>query len=203
MLRKLQHALTLSTLYVSVRCCVAIGTLAFFASSPAQTSGSPELAKKLVNQPSVNALYLAGDIQQHEQVKDPTVQGGLAVRMTVTSAGQPWQAAALSGFKVRIAKGDQLFAAVWLKDVVAPGYAAPGKVRIGLEETSPPYTGFGSTESDLTGDWKLYQLKSVSPKDYEPGKANLVIQFGAAKQIVMIGPAFVLDLGPDATPPAN
>ena len=44
--------------------------------------------------------------------------------------------------------------------------------------------------------WKRYFATGVSPKAFAAGKARIAIQLAGAKQVVEMGPAFLLDLGP-------
>lgn len=48
---------------------------------------------------------------------------------------------------------------------------------------------------DVGPEWKMYQLKGVADRDYEPGALNAAMHLDAAKQVLDLGPLFVFNYG--------
>jgi hypothetical protein len=45
-------------------------------------------------------------------------------------------------------------------------------------------------------DWKMVEIKGKANRDYPGGTLNVSVHLATAKQVVDLGPVFVLDMGP-------
>ena len=55
--------------------------------------------------------------------------------------------------------------------------------------------------ADVGKDWGQYHGEGVASKDYKAGEINATIHLATAKQVVDLGPVFVIDLGPASPAP--
>ena len=44
-------------------------------------------------------------------------------------------------------------------------------------------------------EWKMYQLAGSADQDYAPGALNAALHLDSARQVLDIGPMFILDYG--------
>lgn len=175
-------------------------TLAMFALAAMAFGASAEedVLKKAINNPAVSGYQIFGAAQTNSEVSDATVQGGKARRVVVSAGSdQPWTAAAQMPIKGKIAKGDQIVAAVWLKATETEN-GALGTVTLRLQQSSAPYTGMVQKTIKIKPTWDLYAIDTVAASDYPKDTANLAVQLAHAKQTIDIGPAFILNMGPKA-----
>jgi len=170
------------------------------AQSSSDAAKQAEIAKKIINKTSVDAYSIWGSLQTNSQVKDAKVQGGFARRIVAAGGGKPWEASAHMTFLAPVAKGDQLVAVIWMRCEPNADNSAVN-VAVRMEGLSAPYAGTSSTELQLTPEWQMYQVKGVSPESFAKEAANLSIQFGTTKGTLLLGPAFVLNMGPSVSAP--
>lgn len=157
-----------------------------------------DILKKAINNPAVASYQIFGATQTNSEIADTAVQGGKARRVIIASGSdQPWTAAAQMPITGKMAKGERIVAAVWLKAAVTEN-GAPGTVTLRLQQSSAPYTGLAQKTVTLKPTWELYTVDVSMPEDYAKGTANLALQLAHAKQTIDIGPAFVLNMGPKA-----
>jgi len=163
---------------------------------PVAARADDDILKHLINNPN-SASWIAYGSQTSKKISDPAVQGGGAFEVTVTQAGpQPYATAAQQDITGPIKKGDKLIIAVWLKATTAD--SSPSSLHVRMQLNAAPYTGV--TEGDVTVNsaWKLYSVEGVADADHPKGTVALAVHLGNAKQVVDLGPAFVLDMGSDA-----
>ena len=150
---------------------------------------------KVINNTSVSNYWMAGDHQTNTELVDAAVPGQVVKRVVVSESGAVWEAAAHSAFTRAISIGDLIVVAVWLRPEKLPEGDAC-QVNLRIEATEPPYSTPGEKQITITPDWQLYSFQAVADADYPAGKANIVIQYGNAKQVLLIGPVYVLNIGP-------
>ena len=154
-----------------------------------------DISKKLVNSPNA-ASWIAYGNQNSKQIKDPTVQGGGAFEVQVTSPGpQPYTTAAQQDLIAPIKKGDKLIVVLWMK--AAASATSPAPLHVRMQVNSGNYDGILDSDVGVTNTWDRYVVQGVSAADHPKGSAVLMVQLGQAKQTIDFGPAFVLDMGPD------
>lgn len=169
---------------------------AFGQTAPAAQSN---ILDKAVNQPGIGwSLY--GPNQSAKQVKAEGIPGSAAVRVAVTRTGEhPWEVGATYPTVKPIAAGDTVLVAVYLRAPdLKPGETA--SIPLGATEADAPYTPIANETVQPGPEWKLYYASGVSPKAFAPGKARISVQLAGAKQVVELGPGFILDFGPGYDP---
>lgn len=149
-----------------------------------------DISKQLINDP--NTGWTVYGPQTHKKVKDKNVQGGAAVEVSINAAGgQPWDVAAQVPITGNISKGDHIVAAAWLKATTASG--APADLTMRIQTNTAPYDAVAEKHQSVQGGWQLYSLETIASRDCAKDACVLVVHLASAKQVVDLGPAFVLN----------
>ncbi|WP_267435773.1 hypothetical protein [Sphingomonas sp. GM_Shp_1] len=160
------------------------------------TVAQSSIFDKAINTPGIGwTLY--GPNQSAKEVPAADLPGGNAVQIKVAKAGaNPWDSGATYPTIKPIAAGDTLMVMVYLR---APNAAEGSTVSIpvGMGGSEPPYTPIASEQVQVGSAWKRYFVTGVAGQAFAAGKANISVQLAGAKQVVEVGPAFLLDLGPN------
>jgi hypothetical protein len=169
----------------------AMAVAAMLILAPAAARADDDITKHLVSNPNVGSYQIYGTGQTNKKVKDAAVQGGQAIEVKTTGAGNPWEGAAQVEINQKITKGDKLVCAIWLKAKSDSGSVhIPGRVQI----NEAPYRAIGETGFAPETEWKMYTLETTADADYEKGKLMFVVHLNTGKQVVYLGPAFVLNM---------
>jgi hypothetical protein len=177
---------------------VCASALLAFAGAALPAAAADDISKQIVDTPSPTAFAVYGSGAAGALRKDPAVQGGQALRVTVAGKGaNPWD----SGLSVAITKpikaGDKLVLAFYAKLVNGENGATTATLpNITIQLAGAPYTGVFGGPTEIGTEWKLYSLTGAADRDYKPGELNVSFQLATAKQVIDFGPVFVLDLGP-------
>jgi hypothetical protein len=171
---------------------VAMSTMAVGQTASPVTSGG--IIDKAVNQPGIG-WEMYGDSQRAKQVPAADVPGGNAVRVQISKKGEhPWDAGATYPTIKPIANGDTVLVMVYLRAPDMQGTeTAPVTVAAGAAEA--PYASFASETVQVGAGWKRYFAAGTAAQDFAPGKARIALQLAGAKQVIEMGPAFLLDFG--------
>ena len=65
-----------------------------------------------------------------------------------------------------------------------------------IQINAAPYDALVDKHQSVKDGWKLYSLETVATQDYAKDTCTLVVHLASARQVVDLGPAFVLNLGP-------
>lgn len=150
-----------------------------------------DISKNLVNDP--NEGWTIYGPQTNKRIKDANVQGGAAIEVVIPHAGgNNWDAASQVNITKKVSKGDKIVAAAYLK---TKDTGASATLHMRLQVNSAPYSAYGEQDVTITSDWQLYSLEATADQDYAANSTVLVIHLNTAKQIIDLGPAFVLDMG--------
>jgi len=158
--------------------------------APAQGS----IFDKAINQPGIGwSIYGPG--QTAKQVPATDVPGGAAVRVQVSKAGaNVWDVGAIYPTIKPIAAGETLLVMVYLRAPDAKdGATVPIPVNVGGADA--PYPQITGETVNVGAGWKRYFVSGVSNQAFAAGKGRIGIQLAGAKQVIEVGPAFLLDLG--------
>jgi hypothetical protein len=170
-------------------------TLALALTPMTVRAADDDILKHLINSPN-SASWIAYGSQTSKQIKDAGVQGGAAFEVQVTAAGpQTYSTAAQQDITAPIKKGDKLIAVLWLKANTKD--TAPVPLHLRMQVNSGSYDGVVDGDITIDNTWKRYPLQGVATADHPKGSTVLVVHLGQAKQTIDLGPAFVLDMGPD------
>ncbi len=149
-----------------------------------------DITKHLVSNPNVGSWQLYGAAQTNKKIKDPVVQGGTAIEASATGVGESYAAAGQVDINQKLAKGDHIVCAVWLKAKAPTATTLHGR----LQMNSAPYTGLMEKDFNITDQWQLYTVEGDMDQDYDKGKLVFAVHLNGAKHTVDLGPAFVLNM---------
>ena len=171
--------------------------LAAAAPGAAAAQAAPTMADRIVNDPRVEALNPYGVRIPPAIRADKTVQFGKAMRMSLQGHADFWRIGVTTPVLKPVKKGDRIVIAFWARAVETVD-GAPGKIgRVQLEAT-PVVRAIAEQSFEIGPEWKMYQLKAVADRDYAPRQLNAAMHLDAARQVLDLGPVFVLDYGQPA-----
>lgn len=170
-----------------------------FSIAAASTAWGDGIADKLINTPAAKAWHASGLSSWPEEIADPAVTGGIALRFPIKEkATNPWKVAADLAIIKPVNAGDVILVAFWARaaepiegqqTAVIPG--------IRVQEVAAPYGAFVQDQVTITTQWAMYYASGVADRDYKPGTIKVTLQLAAAKQTIDLGPALVVDFGPN------
>ena len=169
------------------------------APAPAPAA-SGNVLDRAINLPGTNwSIY--GPNQKTKMGTAKGVPGEQAMRVEITAKGaNPWDVGAISPIQKAIAAGDTVLVAVYMR---APNLKEGETADIsflGATEAAEPYGNIAAGSVTINNQWKLYYASGKSPKAYAPNTARVTAHLANAKQVVELGPVFVLDFGPNYDP---
>lgn len=172
----------------------ALSLLAAAPPAAAQEGGSA--SDRIVNDPRVPALTAYGLNLPPRIRDDKAVQFGKAMRVQLTGHADFWRVGVISPTLKPVQKGDRIVIAFWARAEKTEG-GAPGIIRRAqLEATTPAIRTIFEKVFEIGPEWKMYQLAGVADRDYPAGSLNAALHLDGAKQVLDIGPIFILDYGP-------
>lgn len=177
---------------------VMLGAAALAApviAATAQGSAEPTMADRLVNDPRPEALRPYGQPIPPEVRGDKTVQFGKALRVQISSPTPEFgRIGAVTPTLKPVKQGDRIVVAFWAR-AQKTQEGAPGKLcRVQLEAT-PAVRSIFDSAFDVVPEWKMYKLSGKADRTYAPGMLNAAFHLACAKQVIDIGPVFILDYG--------
>ena len=160
----------------------------------AAQDGAASVAERLVNDPRVEALRPYGQPIPPVVRADKDVQFGKALRVRLKGDKEFWRIGVTTPLLKPVRKGDLIVIAFWAR-ASGTENGAPGRIgRVQLEATPVIRTIFEQA-FDVGPEWKMYTLKGVADRDYAPHALNAAMHLDAAKQVLDLGPLFVLNYG--------
>ena len=178
--------------------CLALMVPLAGAPATAQDAETDALLKQIINVPSPKAFTVQGMKSPPKPRKDATVQGGEALRVAVPGKGaNPWDIAVGDPITKPVKAGDRIVLAFWARlEKGADGATTATLPYNGIQLSSAPYSAVLSGPAEIGPEWKMHEIRGVADKDYAAGALGVTIHLATAKQVVDIGPIFVLDQGP-------
>ncbi len=165
---------------------------ALLAAAPA--AAQDDISKQVINVPSPAAFTIYGLPEKPKVRKDPAVQGGQALRVAVPGKGATPYAVGLSAPVTKaVKKGDKLVLAFWARFDKAEG-ASVSIANAAVQLATAPYTAAFGKSVDIGPDWKLYSVEGVADRDYAAGELAVAMHLATGKQVIDLGPIFLLDL---------
>jgi hypothetical protein len=153
-----------------------------------------DVAKQIVNVPSPGAFTVYGLADKPKLRKDAGVQGGQALRIVIPAKGATPYAI---GLQVPVAKpvkkGDRLVLAFWARFDQAEGSSVE-IANAAVQLAAAPYSAFMGKPVTIGPAWKLYSVEGTADRDYAAGEIGIAMQLATGKQVIDIGPVFLLDL---------
>lgn len=168
------------------------------AQAPAATPAKPSLEDMIINQPLPGALRIDGLPEKPKVRKDAAVQWGQALRVPVAGKAQnSWAVAAASSIVKPVKAGDELLLAFWARVEKGDNGGTTATLPYNaVQLASAPYTAIFSGPVEIGPEWKMYEVKGKADRDYAAGELNASIHLATGKQVIDLGPVFVLDLTP-------
>lgn len=165
----------------------------------AQQDAGGNILDRAINKFGVNwAVY--GANQSSKMMKDPNVQGGQFLRVTVTAKGaNPWDVGASSPIQKPIAAGDTVLVAIWLRAPQLKDGETMSLPYIGSNGAAAPYDALANANVNITNTWKLYYASGKASKNFAGNSMNATVHLASDKHVVDLGPVFVLDFGQNYT----
>lgn len=167
------------------------------APSTAPAKPAPGVLDKAVNTPGTNwSIY--GTAQRSKLGKTQGVPGDQAMRVDVTAKGaNAWDVGAQSPIQKAIGAGDAILVAVYLRAPLLKEGETASIPFLGATDKAPPYATLVGNPVTIGNQWKLYYASGKAAQAVPAGTANVAVHLAAAKQVIELGPVFVLDFGPD------
>lgn len=158
---------------------------------------APSIANRLVDDPRVEALNPYGLRLPPAVRTDKDVQFGKAMRFSLKGHPDFWRIGVTTPILKPVKKGDQIVIAFWAR-ATGTDNGAPGRIgRVQLEAT-PVIRAIFEQAFEIGPEWKMYQMKGVADRDYAPRELNAAMHLDAARQVLDLGPLYVLDYGQPA-----
>ncbi|MEG3086770.1 hypothetical protein [Sphingomonas sp. PB4P5] len=163
--------------------------------APSAQSAEALFAQRLINDPRAEALRPYGQPIAPVARSDKTVQFGKALRIQISSPTLEFgRIGAITPTLKPVKEGDRLVVAFWARAQKTQDNA-PGKLcRVQLEAT-PVVRALFDQPFDVTPEWKMYKLSGKADRAYPAGGLNAAFHLACAKQVIDIGPVFILDYG--------
>jgi hypothetical protein len=158
---------------------------------------SDTLIKKVINEPGTRYTFYGSGYTQ-KVMKDPDIPGGAFVRVDVSSKGtHPWDVGGGYDIDKPIKAGDVIFFAIYARAPNLKDGETASMPGLGVVELAAPYAPVVVGDKQITRNWNVYYLAGKAGAAWPRGKAHVAMQLAADKQVIDLGPVFVLDLGPD------
>lgn len=175
------------------RLALGLGGLMLGVALPA--AAQDDIADKIINAPSPSAYSVYGLPSPPKVRKDSTVQGEKALRVVVPGADANAYAVGLSDPILKPVKaGDKLVLAFWARFEKAEG-ATVNLASVSVQLAKAPYTGLFGKAFDITPEWAMYSVEGSADRDYAAGEINISMHLATGKQVIDIGPIFLVNMG--------
>ncbi|GAA4816690.1 hypothetical protein GCM10023232_10900 [Sphingosinicella ginsenosidimutans] len=189
-------------------CLAATAVAALAQQQPAQAQqaapqpGSAEdIAQRIISVPNPRGFAVIG--AQGQIRDDAGVQGGHALRIPVPGrSDQPWSVSVSVPINRAVHAGDNLILAFWARLETGENGAETTVLPFNaVQLASAPYTAIFNGPLTISHNWQIQEIRGRADRDYDAGAINVAIHLATARQVVDIGPVFVVNMGQSA--PAN
>jgi hypothetical protein len=158
---------------------------------------SETLVRKVINDPGTAWTFYGSGLTS-KSVKDPDIPGGEAVRVTVGQKGaNPWDNGALYAVTKPIKTGDVIFFAVYMRAPELKSGETTAMPTMGVTQQDSPYAPIAVSDVRISNQWGVYYAAAKATVGYPRGQARVSVQLASNKQVIDLGPVFVLNLGPN------
>jgi hypothetical protein len=158
---------------------------------------SETLIKKVINEPGTAYTFYGGGMTQ-KTMKDSDIPGGTFVRVDVSQkGGHPWDVGGGYPIIKPIKAGDVIFFAIYARAPNLKDGETASLPQMGVCQDGEPYTPVAIADKQITNQWGVYYISAKATRAWHRNEAHVALQLAADKQVIDLGPVFVLDLGPD------
>ena len=146
----------------------------------------------LLNDPTDIGWDFYGTDLTSQLVQEETIPGGgAAMRVTMSSPGEVYAGGLNIPLLARVNSGDQVTIGFFARVIESAAEGGVGRVFVRFQQNSEPYPGFGDQFVNVDGEWGFYEVTAQADRDLARD-GIVALQFGAARQTVEIGQAFVV-----------
>lgn len=176
------------------------GPLAVFlagaAPAIAQDAAADDLLNRVISVPVPSAYRVDGSPGGAKVRSDGSVQGGKALRVPVAGRGEhSWATSVAVPIDKPVKAGDALVLAFWARLERGEDGAATAQLPYNaVQLAEAPYTALFTGPATIGPEWKLYEARGRADRDYAAGELNASLHLATGKQVVDIGPVFVLNM---------
>ena len=175
-----------------------VPALALLAVAPTAAAQEAQSASdRIVNDPRVPALTAYGLNLPPAVRSDKAVQFGKAMRVPLEGHADFWRVGVITPTLKPVKKGDRIVIAFWARAEKTEN-GAPGIIRRVQLEATPVVRTIFEKSFEIGPEWKMYQLSGFADQDYPANRLNAALHLDGAKQVLDIGPVFILDYGAPA-----
>jgi len=159
-------------------------------------SADEDILNRVISLPVPSAYRVDGLRDKAPVRSDPAVQGGKALRVDVPGKGaHEWDVAVAVPINKPVKAGDPLILAFWARLQRGENGATSAVLPYNAVQLAhDPYTALFSGPATIGPDWKMYKVEGSADRDHPAGDLNVSMHLATGKQIVDIGPVFVLDM---------
>ncbi len=158
----------------------------------------PQIVKvdgALFNRPQDGPWNFHGTGGEQQRFADQGIFLGKASRVTVhASQGRPWDLEMAIPLSGPVVAGDRFLVAIAARTVSSEAEDGKATINVRFQSTQPPYNGFADNALRPGVNWQLLQLRTTAVVDIPPGEAVFKLMFAGQKQVVDIGPVYILKL---------
>ncbi len=165
-------------------------------STPAAAQQADPL-DQVINNP-LPANFRVDGLRDKPKVRsDANVQWNKALRIDVPGKSpNPWAIAVAVPIRKPVKAGNKIVLAFWARlEKGENGATSTTLPYNAIQMSSAPYTALFSGPITIDSTWKLQQVEGRANADYAADTLNATIHLATGKQVVDIGPVFVLDVG--------
>ena len=174
----------------------AVTSLAQAAPAAAQ-QGAEDPLDKVISNP-LPANFRVDGLRTKPKVRsDANVQWGKALRVEVPAkAPNAWAVSVAVPVTKAVKAGDKLVLAIWARLEKGENGATSATLPYNaVQMAQAPYTPLFSGPLTVGPEWKLHEIQGKANADHAAGALNVSIHLATAKQVVDIGPVFLLNVG--------
>lgn len=167
------------------------------AAPAAAQSGADDITSKIISIPAPTAFRVDGATSGAAVRTDSLVQGGKALRVPVPARSeQTWATSVAVPINRAVHAGDNLVLAFWARLEQGEDGATTAQLPYNsVQLASAPYTAVFAGPATIGREWKMYEVRGRADRDYAKGDLNVSLHLATGKQVIDLGPVFVLDMG--------
>ncbi|WP_114521737.1 hypothetical protein [Altererythrobacter sp. ZODW24] len=179
---------------------VVKGAPSIVAAAPAQAAKAPaaELPAPLqgsgrsLNDPQDRNWSSNGPGGSVAPREEPGIWLGNATRFASASVGDnPWDIGTAIPVGAALAQGDRIMVAIAARTQSAQTADGKSVVGIRIQDSQPPYAGFGDKSFKVGSNWQLIRVPFTVTQAMAAERATVSLHFAGAAQEVDIGPVYI------------
>ena len=167
---------------------IAMIAAALVATAPLDAAGPVAADPVLINDANPASFQVYGTASKPRTIADDGVEGGRALPVAVTGAGNPWSLGVNVPITKAVKAGDRITIYFWAK-LQGAGTASIASVQLQL--AAAPYTRIFGEGATITPQWKLYQVAGIADAAHPKGTLNAAFHLNTGNHVVLLGAGVV------------